>query len=882
MIDLQARLLESGPYAELTPTMAKPVMRLLPPEGSQGNERSKQDTELAIYREKTLNVLREEGFYRQDNEGNYIIQPEKFYNMQWEKQLRNKIGRLDRKLDGYQSDAIFAFVNAFDGITVYSEAEYTRKELGEDIEASPLFYRPKDNESALDIDAIKKAKFQMGIWELGQRVILPPQYPTESHAIDSGLSTYEAIAACIIYNPKYGNGERDSSGRLMVDFPEPTPGDPYKKTRKPILYKFFEKWKYEGSPGVREHNVTARPAEFFTQRCPKMIEKGLIDPQKDFTIYKGSYTYEVMGENIREVAPSGTVNISGIHYYLGSEFVARKENNRRTERKGYYVQKISDKLAGILRETGDGLKLESVMELHSLFPDQVKTQLNEQTVRKPYISRENLRILPVDEYLKENVEAGSIISDFSTYLEFSRRISSDKQAAFSIQNLSVKEQGFAAALYKSYGEDPRFWEFIRKHKLDGLRVLMVARGSFGNAEQIWQVSEQMRPAIVRDVAQIVQKVTAYRDNIRASLNEDDKTYGDQVADMIIDHTGKLLFSASAVTEGKLQKNGQNPLDLADVEFAIRSFREKIDRMYAQRYGLKDASGEYQQLLDVYSHSHGNPNVRALALSKMEQIWQMQIAAKNSQRIEEVEATTREFYGGNKELYENVNETTGDTEMHRQNLLKYVLKREAEGRPIKGAVLDMGCGQVSRMTDFIAKNLPQSQVVGVDLESQTLIDAASQKHEPNVQLASGNFAHIPLIDNSISLVTANWSVLNDLLLTKLQLNSFNEVARVLKPGGEFYFDVPSLEGEGENYSSWADEYQRQHKDEPRGMIEREFPGERKKKFFIYPKDDLQAKLERAGFEIVEWTPWNAANGLARQTVVARLKHKVTVASLDVAA
>jgi ubiquinone/menaquinone biosynthesis C-methylase UbiE len=145
---------------------------------------------------------------------------------------------------------------------------------------------------------------------------------------------------------------------------------------------------------------------------------------------------------------------------------------------------------------------------------------------------------------------------------------------------------------------------------------------------------------------------------------------------------------------------------------------------------------------------------------------------------------------------------------------------------------------------------------------------------NVSFAKGDFTKIPLADSSVNVVTAHWSVINDLAARSLHVPGFGEVARVLKKGGEFYFDVPYLEGGEGSWEKAAQEYHQKNPDQPYGIIKADFPGGRSKEFYIYPEAELEAMLKASGFEVKKEEAWRTEAGKPRKVIVAKLVNKVT--------
>ena len=132
----------------------------------------------------------------------------------------------------------------------------------------------------------------------------------------------------------------------------------------------------------------------------------------------------------------------------------------------------------------------------------------------------------------------------------------------------------------------------------------------------------------------------------------------------------------------------------------------------------------------------------------------------------------------------------------QNLTEEVLeKRYGCGSPLPEAlpgrtVLDLGCGAGADC--FMAAQLvgPSGRVIGVDMTDEQLEVAARNvaPHmdrfgypEANVEFRKGFIEEVPVESNSVDVVISN-CVIN---LSDDKQRVFDEIWRVLKPGGEFY-------------------------------------------------------------------------------------------------
>ena len=181
------------------------------------------------------------------------------------------------------------------------------------------------------------------------------------------------------------------------------------------------------------------------------------------------------------------------------------------------------------------------------------------------------------------------------------------------------------------------------------------------------------------------------------------------------------------------------------------------------------------------------------------------------------------------------------------LLRAVEARFYVDLPLTEPVLDLGCGD----GHFGSRALPRPPQVGLDPWAGPLREAHRRGGYRLLLHASG--AHMPLRDASFATVVSN-SVLEHIPVLEPVLA---EVARVLQPGGEFYFCVPGpnfrsflsigraldrvgLRSLGDAYRALFDRITRHHHyDSPQ---------------------EWQERLEQAGLHLVHWWPYFSRRAL----------------------
>ncbi|MGB3510467.1 MAG: class I SAM-dependent methyltransferase [Microcoleaceae cyanobacterium] len=124
----------------------------------------------------------------------------------------------------------------------------------------------------------------------------------------------------------------------------------------------------------------------------------------------------------------------------------------------------------------------------------------------------------------------------------------------------------------------------------------------------------------------------------------------------------------------------------------------------------------------------------------------------------------------------------------QRLLEYVNLSDTAN------VLDLGCG-TGKLLHRIAVNFPQIKGTGLDLSSEMISQASSRnRHGKRLTFLEGNAEAMPFPDGEFDAVFNTISFLH----YPNPQQVFNEVGRVLRPGGYFYL--------ADSYFKWQDEFQ----------------------------------------------------------------------------
>jgi len=120
---------------------------------------------------------------------------------------------------------------------------------------------------------------------------------------------------------------------------------------------------------------------------------------------------------------------------------------------------------------------------------------------------------------------------------------------------------------------------------------------------------------------------------------------------------------------------------------------------------------------------------------------------------------------------------------REENFKRILISQANVQP-EMKVLDLGCG-TGTMTIMLKQGVPQAKVIGLDGDKEVLTIARSKAIQAgvDVQWEQGLAYRLPYPDNSFDRVVS--SLVFHHLVSTDKVRAFQEINRVLHPGGEFH-------------------------------------------------------------------------------------------------
>jgi len=400
----------------------------------------------------------------------------------------SEAGRIHKELlnnfkEFHHDNHVDFLFNAFYGKKVITRQQWEVYKEGkggvQPPEAKPLFYSPDSEEAAFDPQKIKLSDFHLCLWQLFKRDNSAPKLyslPTQDASMD------EVNLACFLYHGKYGDAQRDNTGRLMVKNMEgkrqTISQDWFRRTDRPSE---SEKGNladiYRGSP-----KLALEEGKF-----PHLVEGGLLTPE-DFKAKKASIYTERFGVKKLITSEKGYVMIDSVRYNCGTEFGGGD----------YSVYKISDDLAGLVHRSDDeGEKLTHVFDLKNqqdfggrkadsfvVKQKDVGLRSYDEQQEQVYFAK---RLHEDDDVYQKRVD----MFDFENFLKLKHDFA--KETGVSLENLSPREQQTFLSYYKRTHENGihDLQEFAKIYGRNGLRTFLALEYDTDAGEKIFAIQDKM-------------------------------------------------------------------------------------------------------------------------------------------------------------------------------------------------------------------------------------------------------------------------------------------------------------------------------------------------------------------------------------------------------
>jgi|GEM_PF-5507096 len=676
----------------------------------------------------------------------------------------------------------------------------------EDNKPEALFYAPESKKDAFDLNKIRSAEFHFGVWEIFQGIIdKKGQLVGQPGAIDD-LTLMEATIACIIFHPKFGDGQRDEKGRLIVK-------DPNGETT------FFSSGWLRKWPGMSSRaSETGKPPLFelfFTNSqtmADNLLKSGLLQ-RRDFARTKEMKTSET------RINDNGQVAIGSVKHYLGRQYAGA-----RVEPLGEMLAVVGTDASGneIIVATGRKFKKDSVGVIQRKFGSGIGFEAPADLCQPIPFERQNPLVADNPDGIDEKIEKLRQLDNLQTKLNFDNQL---KQAGAEArinflpsflqkriqQNTSNLAEAFSSGL-----------ELAQRDGQDGLEIL---------------ASVVDNKNLTVDVLRLLEKITT------PELNE---------VKEVVKNLCRLRLAAESIFTG-LAPEKDDAIDGAIAEI-IRTTNTALGRgvkgkaalseqLTAAGTNLFSATGELQaSLVADLATQIGADNLRVklqgLARtgdSYIKPVFESMLRIMSPETPEDVKIDLRALYEKIKFEQYKLNEASQkkDEEFLKGNL-----------RP-SNSVVDLGAG-TGRLTKPMAE--AGMKVTAIDYVPRHV--SLIRKNNPGVEVRKADWTETGLPDEGQDAIfSLGRSILHEFTLAR-QEALFQEANRVLKAGGKFIIDIPDrTKG---NYAHLVESYKA-------AMAERKIPiregliydspdGQNFFTRYVYSLDDIRQLAEQNGFQI----------------------------------
>ena len=154
---------------------------------------------------------------------------------------------------------------------------------------------------------------------------------------------------------------------------------------------------------------------------------------------------------------------------------------------------------------------------------------------------------------------------------------------------------------------------------------------------------------------------------------------------------------------------------------------------------------------------------------------------------------------------------------REDTFKRKLIEQAQIKP-GNRVLDLGCG-TGTLTIMLKQSAPQANIAGLDGDPEVLAIAQSKANQVGAEIKweTGLSYDLPYLDNSFNVVVS--CLVMHHLSTADKLRTFQEVLRVLRPGGRFHI---ADFGEPHSTGMWLASLAMRHVEETKDNFDGKLP------------------------------------------------------------
>ncbi len=399
--------------------------------------------------------------------------------------------------------------NVFKGKSVLSKQDAATNQRTKKIKPKSLFYSPASKKEAFDPEAIRKAEFYIGPWEVQDD-------KADVYAFDGNPNptTFDqASLAAAIFHPAYGDGRRDETGALTV---RDAAG-----VRQPISVNWLAAQHIHHNDTI----VRAKKGGLFASpvtalESPELADLATVLHPDDFNITARNEQSDLY-TNRRPINNKGLVMFKGVRYSLGAEY--GKLNIKTASIDHYEACVVSEETGGILAIGKKGeIELVATFNLVSPETSELKTVVSG-TSRYKEAGRSMVRITKLENpqtVFSLTSDQGESF-DMQAFLEYKRSFA--KETKISLNTLTPLEQAVFLKYYQNASEEKRtrLKEFSAVYKADGLKTFLVAALDEKYADAIFAIQEKFgaHPENVQAIFKKFEAISKRAQNVDTELQE---------------------------------------------------------------------------------------------------------------------------------------------------------------------------------------------------------------------------------------------------------------------------------------------------------------------------------------------------------------------------
>jgi hypothetical protein len=507
-----------------------------------------------------------------------------------------------KKFEGH-SNIHTTLLEIFKDKKVISRADWEDGER----EGRDLYYLPETPEAAFDIEAIRSSRFYIPLWDKRYKHewFTEKTLPTKD---GQEVRLDEASAACLVYHPEYGDGQRDQYGILTVSRNgkrEKISGTFFKEAlpqygRKPIGPKTREA-KYE---------YVASPATYTAEFCLDLIGQGLLEPSDFMGGAKSEDNLRFRHE--RKLDPSKRhlePFIHGYRFYIDAQ-TTRDLRDRIPEGGSLKFVELSEKYAGIIISGPNSEdEITHIITIpQELAPEKI-TYLGKSETEIERYNPARWQRKRADESEQSYYQRVRLVEDYQTIANLTYELYRRDQ--INLASFSMREHQAIATAFKSAGDEEEFLDFVSGFGKDGLlafsaceynndhgknlgdTVIELAREA--DPEQVKNLLGQLREAseMISIIANKIKQEGTLK-NIEG-ISEDDFLF--QLEESMMRRLKDLILAAhQQSTEPK-----EEAPNLEEITTALRGVNKLLEVVYM--------FNEYNQK-ELYSHEPNKEEIGA--------------------------------------------------------------------------------------------------------------------------------------------------------------------------------------------------------------------------------------------------------------------------------